>query len=221
MNRSGLRRRAAIELGILGSSTALFFAVMPTRPLEADMALALLALVLVGLSARETRTRFWGPVEPSWSARFRRSSGLVLGLGLPVVLAFGASAALALEQRSAGAVLGRLFGPGFWAVLAPFVPWAVVQQTLFQFYLLGRLRALLPEAAPLVPVVLTGLAYGAVHLPDRELALLTAAAGILWSFSYERDRVLLPVALSHALLGTTYFAWVRGRELPLALLFAP
>jgi membrane protease YdiL (CAAX protease family) len=59
----------------------------------------------------------------------------------------------------------------------------------------------------------------AVHLPDRELALLTAAAGIVWSWVYQRDRVLMPVALSHALLGTTYFAWVRGRDVvPPALL---
>jgi len=38
---------------------------------------------------------------------------------------------------------------------------------------------------------------------------------------YQRDRAVLPVALSHAVLGTTYFAWVRGRELSLALLPAP
>ena len=70
-------------------------------------------------------------------------------------------------------------------------------------------------------MVLTGVAYGAVHLPDRELALLTSVAGTLWCHCYQRDRAVLPVALSHAVLGTTYFAWVRGRELSLALLRAP
>lgn len=221
MSRPPLRRRAAIELGTLGSATTLFLALFPDRPLCNDMALALLALGLVGLSARETRQRFWGPVEESWVVRFCRSSALVLGLGLPVALAFGAHAVMGLHQRSAGAVLSRLFGQGFWGTIAVFVPWALVQQTLFQFYLLGRLLALVPQAAPLIPVVLTGVAYGAVHLPDRELAVLTAAAGIVWSYAYQRDRVLLPVALAHALLGTTYFTWLRGREISLPLLVLP
>jgi membrane protease YdiL (CAAX protease family) len=210
-----------MELGTLGASTALFLALLPTRPLWSNIALALLALALVGLSAGTTRRCFWDPPEGSWSVRFRRSSALALGWSLPVVLAFGAYAALGIEQRSAGVVLSRLFGPGFWGNLAVFVPWALVQQTLFQFYLLGRVQALLPGAAPLVPVVLTGVAYGAVHLPDRELALLTSVAGTLWCYCYQRDRAVLPVALSHAVLGTTYFAWVRGRELSLALLPAP
>jgi membrane protease YdiL (CAAX protease family) len=69
--------------------------------------------------------------------------------------------------------------------------------------------------------VLTGLGYGAVHLPDWEVALLAGAAGILWSFAYQRDRVLLPIACSHAILGATYFSWVRGGGISLALLPAP
>ncbi|MGH7396393.1 MAG: CPBP family glutamic-type intramembrane protease [Candidatus Rokuibacteriota bacterium] len=210
MSRPTLRRRAVVELGTLGSATTLFLALFPARPLCADMALALLALGLVWLSARETRQRFWGPVKESWTVRSFRSSGLVLALGLPVALAFGGYAVMGLDQRSAEAVLSRLFGAGFWGTIAVFVPWALVQQALFQFYLLGRLRALLPQTAPLIPVVLTGLAYGAVHLPDRELAVLTAAAGIVWSYAYQRDRVLLLIALAHALLGTTYFTWLRG-----------
>ncbi len=220
VTRIPLRRRAAIELGVLAGATALFLLLLPNRPLWANVGLALLALALVALSARETRAEFWGPPTADWAWRLRRSSGLVLGLSLPVALAFGAFAAAGVQPRAAGAVLAELFDPGLFATLALFVPWALVQQTLFQFYLLGRLRALLPGALPLIPVVLTGLGYGAVHLPDRELALLTAAAGILWSYAYQRDRVLLPLALSHALLGTTYFAWVRGRALALSLLGA-
>lgn len=219
--RSRLRRRAAIELGSLGGATALFLALLPNRPLWTNMGLALLAMLLVALSARETRRCFWGPLEETWAWRFRRSAALVLGLSAPVALAFAAYAALGVQERSIGVMLSRLFGPGFWGTLAVFIPWALVQQTLFQFYLLGRLRALLPGAAPYAPVVLTGLAYGAVHLPDWKVALLTAMAGILWSFAYQRDRVLLPLALSHALLGTTYFGWVRGRWLSLAVPPAP
>lgn len=221
VNRSPLRRQAAVELGTLGASTAPFLILVPDRPLWMDIGLALLALALVGLSARQTHERFWGPLKGGWALRFQRSTRLVLGSSVPVALAFAAYAAAGVEPWSVRAVLGRLFGAGFWGTLGLFVPWALVQQTLFQFYLLGRLRALLSLTSPLVPAVVTGVGYGAVHLPDWELALLTAAAGILWSYAYQRDRVLLPIALSHALLGTTYFAWVRSRELSLALLPAP
>jgi hypothetical protein len=35
----------------------------------------------------------------------------------------------------------------------------------------------------------------------------------VWSWYYLRDRQLLPIAFSHAVLGTTYFYWVRGQDL--------
>jgi hypothetical protein len=38
-------------------------------------------------------------------------------------------------------------------------------------------------------------------------------AGVVWSSFYLRDRFLPPIALSHAVLGTTYFYWVRGQDL--------
>jgi Type II CAAX prenyl endopeptidase Rce1-like len=221
VNHVMLQRRAAVELLVLATSTAMFLLLLPNRPLWMNMGLALLALALVGISAGETRGRFWGSPAGDWRSRQRRSAELVLGLTLPVVVAFGTFAAAGVEPRSVDAIVARLFGARFFVTFAVFVPWALGQQTLFQFYLLGRLRALLPRASPLVPVVLTGLGYGAVHLPDWEVALLAGAAGILWSFAYRRDRVLLPIACSHAILGATYFSWVRGGGLSLALLPAP
>ncbi len=178
MSRGGLRRRAAIEFGTLACLTALFLALLPRRPLRVDMGLALLAVAAVCLTWRETRERFWGPAADPWAQRMRRSLALMLAPSVAVVLGFGVHAALAVEPRSTEAVFVRLFRPGFLSTLALFVPWALTQQALFQFYLHGRVRALLP-ARSWLPVVLTGLGYGAVHLPDRELALVTAAAGIV------------------------------------------
>jgi membrane protease YdiL (CAAX protease family) len=71
-----------------------------------------------------------------------------------------------------------------------------------------RLRVLLPSLPPLGLAAVNGLVFGAVHLPSWELAVATAVAGTVWSQAYQRDRVLLPIAFSHALLGTAYFAWV-------------
>jgi membrane protease YdiL (CAAX protease family) len=132
-----------------------------------------------------------------------------------VVLVFAAWGTLVWTRaghRRADAWM-RLWQPGLAAALALFVPWALLQQTLFQFYLQGRLRVLLGSAPPLVSAVLTGILYGAVHWPDVEVTVLTVGGGIAWSWAYQRDRCLGPVALSHAVLGTTYFTWVRGRDL--------
>jgi hypothetical protein len=42
---------------------------------------------------------------------------------------------------------------------------------------------------------------------------VTLLAGVIWSASYFRDRKLLPLAVSHAALGTTLHYWVFGNDL--------
>ena len=58
--------------------------------------------------------------------------------------------------------------------------------------------------------LVNGLLLGAAHLPDWDLVLVTIVA---WSWYYFRDRSLLPIAGSHAVLGPAYFYWVRGQDL--------
>ena len=110
-----------------------------------------------------------------------------------------------------GLALGH--ADGGWHILvaaALYAAWALLQQTLFQFYLLGRLRTLLrPSAA----ILCTGSAYALVHLPDPWITLVTVFAGIFWTFLYDRYRVLWPLALSHGLLGSAFYYWVYGRDL--------
>jgi membrane protease YdiL (CAAX protease family) len=57
------------------------------------------------------------------------------------------------------------------------------------------------------------MAYSFVHLPDIGVTLAAAVAGIFWTFLYRRYRVLLPLGLSHALLGSTFYYWVYGQDL--------
>jgi len=198
-----LRRRVALELAVLALLAALYLALLPARPLAVDLGMALVGLGLVAASARSTRERIWGrPAEPT-RERLGRSTRLMLLLTVPGVLAFGAWGAARPAPAS-------LFPPAFFATLLLFIPWAGLQQTLFQFYLLGRLRVLCPAAPPLVLAAGNGLLFGAVHLPDWDLALLTLLGGGVWSYAYQRDRLLAPIALSHALLGTAYLSWVRG-----------
>jgi hypothetical protein len=72
---------------------------------------------------------------------------------------------------------GPLLKPTLLAAVVLFVPWALLQQALFQFYLLGRVRALLASAPGLLVAAVNGLFFGAVHLPKGDLTLVTIVAG--------------------------------------------
>jgi len=211
-----LKRRFLAELLILGMPTIIFLVVFPKRSIYIDGLLALFALSLILWNARFTKNSVWiqFPPRDDLRTRVRRSYTLAATFTIPVILAFAAI----------GLTLGyREFGwEGAWARLSNwhlpvafllYLPWALLQQFLFQFYLLGRLLTLLP--AP-VAVFATGMAYSLVHLPEVGVALATAPAGIFWTFLYRRDRVLLPLGLSHALLGSTFYYWVYGRDLFMA-----
>ena len=128
----------------------------------------------------------------SAAARSRGTLVATLALTVPALALFAAHGAVAAWQQGgdAHAVLTRLFGPTFFAVLPVYMVWALAQQALLQFYLLGRVRALLPSAPPLVLSVINGVLFGAVHLPDAEVVALTVAGGTIWSQIYQRDRVL-------------------------------
>ena len=89
----------------------------------------------------------------------------------------------------------------------------MLQQTLFQFYLLGRVCTLFPSLHPLSQSVLNGLVFGLVHTTDIWIALPAVFGGTLWSLLYLRYRRLWPLAVSHALIGTTFYYWVYGLDL--------
>jgi hypothetical protein len=217
-----IRRRVGLELVLLAIATALFLALVPERSLAVDLGLALLSVGLVSISARDTRERVWGPPGAPRAVRVRRASLRMTFATLAAVLFFAVYGASPVLRPTGdwGEVARYLFRPTLLAALVLFVPWAVLQQTLFQFYLLGRLHALAPGAPPAVIAAANGLLFGLVHLPDWEVTALTVLGGWVWSSSYLRDRCLLPIALSHATLGTAYFYWVRDIDLALSWLQA-
>jgi membrane protease YdiL (CAAX protease family) len=210
-----LRSRVAAELGILAVLTALFLWLFPVRPTGVDVGLALFALTLIGASSRFTRDRIWSRFPPLRGRPDRRRSyALVMTVTAAaalVLLAIGAG--IARRDGGGAAVEARLLSPAPLLALGLYLPWALLQQTLFQFYLLGRLRVLFPADSPAPPIVLTGMAYSLVHLPDPWLTAVTAAGGIFWTWAYHRFRVLGSIALSHAVLGSLFYHWVYGRDL--------
>jgi hypothetical protein len=208
-----LRRRVAVELAVLASLTSLYLLLFPRRPLWVDASLAAFAGVLVAVTSHTTREQFLPPLATPRRERRRRSSRHILIATVAVALLF--------------AVVGRLTGRAaplvtvnMLVALALFIPWATLQQTLFQLYLLGRIRALLPAGPAAALATVNGLLFGAVHLPDVELTVATIAGGTVWSWYYLRDRCLGPIAVSHAVLGTTYYYWIRGEDLVLRWLRA-
>ncbi len=107
----------------------------------------------------------------------------------------------------------RVFNWKILAVFGGYLVWALMQQTLFQFYLLGRLVALFPKNQPIWPVLITGFGFSLVHLPDVWTTLVTAVAGVVWTLIYYRYRYLLPLAFSHAALGTAFYYGICGHDL--------
>lgn len=121
--------------------------------------------------------------------------------------------ALGYHEGGWAAARGRVLN---WRILAAFgcyPPWAVMQQSLFQFYLLGRLLALFPKGQPMPAVIITGLCFSLVHLPDVWSSLATAVAGIVWTLIYYRYRLVLPLAFSHTALGSAFYCGIFGHDL--------
>jgi hypothetical protein len=211
-----LKRRLLTELLVLGVLTIIFLAVFPKRSIYIDGLLAIFALCLIASNVRFTRHSVWVQFPPrdDLRTRLRRSYTLAGIFTIPVILAF-AAIGLALGYREFGweGAWARLSNWHLALVFLLYLPWALLQQFLFQFYLLGRFLTLLPTP---VAVFFTGVTYSLVHLPEVGVALATAPVGIFWTFLYRRYRVLLPLGLSHALLGSTFYYWVYGRDLLMA-----
>ncbi len=198
---------------MLAVLTVVFLFVFPDRPMIVDAGLAMFALTLLALNARYTRTVVWARFASALDrrSRVRRAcafTGLLTGIGLAGLFATGL--AFGYVQGGWDGAVHRIGNWRMLAAMAVYFPWALLQQTLFQFYLLGRMRTVFPAS---VAVVCTGLAYALVHLPDLAVTAMTAVAGVCWTYLYDRYRVLVPLALSHALLGSAFYSWVYGRDL--------
>jgi len=210
-----LRQRVARELLVLAALSAGFLVLFPRRPIGVDVGLGLLALGLVLLTAKHTRDTIWGPVPVAIQGT--RWYGCLAGTMIPTALAMSlfllVGVIIAYQAAGWPAVGHRIFHPRIPTAVTLYFSWALLQQTLFQFYLLGRMRVLWPSLSPLAHSALNGLAFGLVHAPDSWIALMTWLGGTMWSLLYLRYRLLWPLALSHALLGTTLYYWVYARDL--------
>ena len=213
MSTPSLKTRCALELLTLGILTIIFLFVFPDRSVLVDASLALFALVVLALNARFTRSVIWAQFPPRGrkGQRVWDCLATVTAMTLAVALVFfGIGLAIGYAQGGWSTAFHRISNWHILLAIGFYFPWALLQQTLFQFYLLGRLRTLLPAS---VAITCTGMSYALVHLPDLWTTIASAAAGTFWTTLYNRYRLLTPLALSHAVLGSTFYYWIMGRDL--------
>jgi len=213
MRTPQLKTRLIGEIVVLVLLTTIFLLLFPKRHMFIDVSLALFAMGLLALDARFTRKQVWARIPSQVPERERLQKCLTIVIPVTVLLlvvCFITGFSIGYMQGGWKAAMVRVGNWRIFLAVALYLPWALLQQTLFQFYLFGRLLMLLP---PWLAVACTALAYGLVHLPDPVLSAFAAMAGIFWSYVYNRYRRLLPLAFSHACLGAAFHYWVYGLDL--------
>jgi membrane protease YdiL (CAAX protease family) len=104
---------------------------------------------------------------------------------------------LGLLILGAGAAVGTLHDRrDFLGNLAPLVLWGGAQQWVLQTVVLREAQRVSSRRAG---IIIAALLFGAVHLPNPFLSAVTAAAGLVWGWLYDRYPNIIPLALSHAL----------------------
>jgi membrane protease YdiL (CAAX protease family) len=200
-------RSVVLELTAIGVAALVFVATFQVRPPYLDFVLAAAAVALIVFSAARSR-RLWAlarSVDPTGA----RGAWLA-ALGFTAVALVVLAVVAVFTARAAGIPAAERFGN--WHMLATaalYLPWALLQQYIFQFYWFGRWLRLVPVA---LAVALTAVAFAAVHFPRWPVMAVTLVAGTAWALIYYRWRSLVPLAVSHALLGTALHYWVFGND---------
>ncbi len=210
-----IRRSVALELAVVAAAALAFVATFRVRPLYVDFALAAAAVGLIALSARRS-TALWTTAAPAGAVPRRvrdawLASASFTAVALAALAALGAFLGGSATLSSADTPFAeRLANWHVLITIALYFPWALLQQYIFQHYLLARLLQLVP--VPLA-IVLTAGAFSSVHFPRWPVMAVVLVAGAVWSLIYRRWRTLLPLACSHAVLGSALHYWVFGRDL--------
>lgn len=76
--------------------------------------------------------------------------------------------------------------------------WALFQQYVLNGFINRRLQIAFGRGA--VGILLVGLVFGLLHLPNPLLAALTFLGGVVWAWAYQREANLFALAASHSIV---------------------
>jgi hypothetical protein len=79
--------------------------------------------------------------------------------------------------------------------------WALFQQYALNGFINRRAQIAFGNGLP--SILIAGLAFSLVHLPNPFLAVITLAGGVVWAAAYQRQPNLFALALSHTVVSIT------------------
>lgn len=175
---------------IFSSSTTCFYSKIPSTLLFCSV---LLALYLVQRD-RNLTFRQVGFRTDNFSDSFKH----VLLLTVPVAVVGGFVWSLFFP------IYTDFYKEGdFWVKLLIRYPiWALIQQYLVLGFFFYTMERLLGKTNVSLICFSSALFFSALHFPNYPLMLFCFIAGGIWALSYRKNRNLITIAISHALLGT-------------------
>jgi membrane protease YdiL (CAAX protease family) len=203
------RSWVAIELAAIAIAALVFVGSVRVRPPYLDFALAAAAVALIALSARRS-ARLWLAATARTEAHAREAWLASIAFTAVALIALAGLGALGTFDASETSLAARARNWHIVIAIALYFPWALLQQYIFQFYLLGRLLHVIGAPGA---IALTAVGFACVHFPRWPVMAVVAVAGAVWALIYYRNRRLLPLAASHAVLGSALHYWVFGNDL--------
>lgn len=162
--------------------------------------LAVLLITAVAVLASRLPLAFYGLTWRGWR-RSLGSAAISTALLAAAGLGFLLVSAGPLSRGSASSLFS---GAEEMELLVYVVLAAPLQELVFRGVFQSSARHILGDGrrAAVLTVAISAAAYAASHLPwGLATALVMLVPGIVWGIQFERDRTLLGVMLSHALIG--------------------
>ena len=104
---------------------------------------------------------------------------------------------LTVVLLAAGAALGTLHHRGnVWVEFAGLVLWGASQQWILQTVILREAQR---ASSRTTGAIVAALLFGALHLPNPLLTIVTLVGALGWCAIYDRYPSIIPLALSHAI----------------------